>query len=162
MSDFIGFEVEGLEEVKEKLRRLSSQEPQREMTKDVATYLRAEMQKVPSPTYVSRKQAYGRSFQSDKQRRWFFAALARGEITIPYRRTGRLRGGWEIMPMGTVNHLVVNEIPYAKWVQDKDTQSNMMKLRNWKTFQTVIKKSSDKIRQIANKVYYNYIRKTGL
>lgn len=30
--------------------------------------------------YVSRKAAYGKSFQSDKQRRWFFAALADGRI----------------------------------------------------------------------------------
>jgi len=158
----IGFEIEGLEEVRAKLKKLGSDAPRKEVTKDVATYLRAELQKYPSPRYVSRKQAYGRTFQSDKQRRWFFAALKSGELTIPYRRTQTLRRNWEIMPMGSSDYIVVNETPYAKWVQDEDTQSNMMRLRNWKTFQAVIQKAGDKIRQIANKVLDAYIRKIGL
>jgi len=158
----IGFETEGIPELQEKLKRLSGVEPRREMSEAVAKFLRTELQKIPRQHYVSRKRAYGKSFDSDKQRRWFFASLADGSLKVPYRRSGKLRRDWQVMPFGATDYIVVNENPAAKWTQDADTQANMMRLRGWKTFQEILRRQSDRIRQVANGVYDKWIRKMRL
>jgi len=158
----IGIETEGIPEVREKLKRLGSKEPMRDMNKGVAQYIREELQRAPAPRRVTRKQAFGKTFQSDRQRKWFFASLADGSLVVPHRRTGRLRKGWEIMPFGPTNYIVVNDTPGAKFVQDRPTQSRMMKIIGWKTMQDIIERRRDRIRQIANGVYDKWIRKLGL
>ena len=161
-SKMIGFETEGIPELREKLKRLGGTEPRREMSEDVAKMLRDEMQKYPPMRHVTRKQAYGRSFESDKQRRWFFASLADGSLTLPYRRTGQYRLGWEVMPFGATNYIVVNDHPAAKYLQDAPTQSRMAKLIGWKTWQEILQRKSDKIRYTANRVLDKWVRKLRL
>lgn len=160
--EFIGVDIEGLDEVREKLKRLDSPEPMREMTFEVAKLIRTEMQKYPSPKHITRKAAYGVTFFSDKQRRFFFAALKRGQISVPYKRTQTLRRGWQILPFGQSGHIVANEVPYAYLVHGEGTQSRMMQKIGWKTLDAVVKKLSDRIRQTANKVYDRWIRRLGL
>lgn len=55
-------------------------------------------------------------FKSDKQRRWFFAALKSGAITVPYRRTQTLAKGWKIVTK-TTGYTIENTVPYAPLVQ---------------------------------------------
>lgn len=67
--------------------------------------------------YVSRQSAYGRTFFSDKQRRWFWAAVANGEIAFPihYQRTGAIKDGWKIADSGSQMR-IVNNAPGVNWV----------------------------------------------
>jgi hypothetical protein len=160
--ELIGIDVEGLDEVIEKFRQLDSADAKREMTLEVAKYIRKELQKVPSPKRVTRKQAFGVTFFSDRQRRFFFRALGSGQIKVPYRRTGRTRRGWRIEPFGHIDHLVLNETPGVQYVQQRATQSRMMKIIGWKTAEDIVEKGSDKIRQIAGKVLDKWIRKLRL
>jgi len=48
----------------------------------------------PAPSHRAQK------FVSAKQRRFFFAALRKGQIVVPYRRTGALSGSWGKQPFG--------------------------------------------------------------
>lgn len=69
-------------------------------------------------------------FVSDKQRRWFFAALRNGEIEVPYKRTRQLSRGWETRAdRGDVE--VVNPVRYAAWVMGRRHQTSMMKKIGW-------------------------------
>src|SRR3990167_563 len=162
MADLIGIEIEGIPEVRARLKLLDSNEPKSEMTQEVGQYVRKELQKYAAPKSVTRKQAYGVTFFTQRQRRFFFAALRQGTIQVPYRRTRSLMEGWKIEKFGAIDHLVINEQPHAAMVQQRSTQSRMMKIIGWSTIEGVVERGADKIRNIANMVYDRYIRRIGL
>ena len=84
---------------------------------------------------MSRKAAYGQSFFSDKQRRWFFWALGSGLIKPGQNnRTGTLGDGWRIVQSGPKQIDLVNEVPYAKFVQGTITeQARQPRMAGWKS-----------------------------
>lgn len=162
MSDFIGISVQGDVEIARKLLRLASPETISRANRKIAEYIRNQAQKYPQQRSITRKQAYGQSFQSDKQRRWFFAALRAGQIRIPYQRTGTLLRGWKIMPFGSQDFLVINETDYAGYVMGTP-QARMMRLIGWKTLEGIVDKTamdeairimSEEIRQAAGAMVY--------
>lgn len=75
-------------------------------------------------------------WSSEKQRRAFFATKGFGR-GIPYQRTQELRNGWQTIGGGK-NQIVVNEVGYAKWVQDIATQTIGMMYRGWDVIPTVL------------------------
>jgi len=162
----IGIEVEGVEEIRAKLKLLAGSQPRQEMTGEVADYVIEYLQNQPAKKKVTRKQAFGRSFESDKQRRWFFASLADGSLVLPYGRTGQLKEGWKKRPLGS-NCEVYNQVPYAKHVQGDGTQSRMMKIIGWRTATMTAREltfgvASGRIKQIANRFYDRFIKRIGL
>lgn len=159
---FVGFDVEGEENLARKLKLVSDPRVASEMTLEVAKEVRQGMQRsTPSRKYVTRKAAYGKTFFSERQRRWFFANLGEG-LQVPYKRTDRMRRNWDVMPFGASNHLVVNDSPGAEYVFGDQTQSRHEAMVGWKTIGTVVRKMSDRIRFTANKVLDAYLRKVGL
>ena len=107
--------INGLDKVYEKLDRFAAgkylQKPMREAVNlihaRIATY-------PPKPTGESQ------GFASDKQRRFFFAALRSGEITLPYRRTGQLSRSWTSQiddKADGITGTVGTNLDYAPWVQ---------------------------------------------
>ncbi|HHH39025.1 MAG TPA: HK97 gp10 family phage protein [Sedimenticola sp.] len=80
-----------------------------------------------------------RGFVSEQQRRWFFAALNAGAITVPYARTGTLGRSWtdEIRQEsdGLVGE-VGNNVVYGPYVQGHETQA-LYHAGNWQTDQEV-------------------------
>jgi hypothetical protein len=81
---------------------------------------------------VTRKTAYGRTFQSRKQQRYFFWALAQGIIHVPHIRTFGMRNAWRIEGRGKET-VVVNSTEAAKYTMGDDTQSRHEKLVGWHT-----------------------------
>jgi hypothetical protein len=121
---------------------------------EAAPYLVEVLKQYPPSKYVSRKQAYGKTFFSDKQRRWFFAALRRGDLTIPYRRTQGLRNAWQIIGSGK-NTIIVNESSGAPFVMGDQTQSRHERMVGWETVTRVVadraKRLGEKLEAGANK-----------
>lgn len=83
-------------------------------------------------------------FVSVKQRRWFFAALRSGEITVPYRRTGMLGRAWTQRINGRGLGMVgilgnVMGKSYGRYVQDKRRQARIHQGR-WPTVQDVARR----------------------
>ncbi len=93
----------------------------------------------PPYKYVSRKEAYGKTFFSDKQRRWFFAAIRDQRILLPlrYQRTNTLRDGWR-QSVDPYRKTLFNVVPYAKHVMSDDRQSRMSQKIGWRTMGKVI------------------------
>lgn len=60
-------------------------------------------------------------FRSNQSRRFFFAALRSGQITVPYRRTGALASGWAWQPAPD-GAVVSNPHPHADKVVTKNTR----------------------------------------
>ena len=104
----------------------------------VGELLHEKVREYPRQRYVSRRAAYGVTFFSARQRRWFFAALRSGELQIPYGRTGRLRDGWRIEERSTKEVGLVNEVAYAPYVMGAGTQSRHERAVGWQTVQDII------------------------
>lgn len=68
-----------------------------------------ELAKYPAPS------GKAQPFKSSKQRRFFFAALRRGQISVPYRRTGRLGSSFKKQPFSGGTD-VVSTLGYADLV----------------------------------------------
>lgn len=145
----IGVDVEGIPAVTRMLEQLESPQVLSAVTKDVATLLKGKLQKYPGYQYVSRVEAYGQTFKSVAQRKWFFAALRSGELKIPYPRTNKLTNAWQVMPFGGTDHLLVNDTPYAHWVHDGRQQSRMMILRQWYSIERTIYENTPQIQTTA-------------
>lgn len=154
----IGIDIRGIEQVRQKLQSLASPQLARAATKATADYLRGQLQRYPPQIYVSRREAYGRPFESARQRRWFFAALRDGTLRIPYQRTGTLRRGWRILESGGADHILVNEVPYARFVQNSP-QARMMTLRQWRTLQRIIYEERDRIKRVIDEAVNAAIKK---
>jgi len=100
-----------------------------------------------------------KGFVSDKQRRWFFAALRKGEVQVPYRRTGLLGKSWTTEVNISENELtgiVGNNTAYAGWVQGPTfpakTSHGQYQAKvhqgRWQTADDVLTENADKIMSI--------------
>lgn len=148
-NDFVGIEVTGdIPKIQNFLQRYPK-EAQDMITDDVNAYLVKVMQQYPSQSYVTRSSAYGAPFFTEKQRRWFFAALRRGEISVPYHRTQGLRESWNIVGKGR-GSIIVNETQAAVFTMGDGTQSRHEKMVGWKTVGALIKERMSRIVQVAN------------
>ena len=147
-NELIGFEVQGLAELQAKLAKLPK-EAQDAMIDEVNAYMLNVMRAYAPYKSVTRRQAYGETFFSDKQRRFFFAALNDGRIQVPYRRTQTLSRGWRVLDKGA-SSMLYNEVSYAKYVQDTEQQARLQTAIGWKGYQELLKERMAKILQVAD------------
>src|SRR5512139_1044120 len=132
----INIEVKGLDQLLPKIKSLPD-ELKNQVVEKVSEYsLEVMRTEQPDYKYVSRADAYpdapaGPGFFSERQRRWFFAALASGELSIPYNRTGTLAAGWQISRSGD-SFTLSNDVPYAPYVQGIESQSRHERMVGWR------------------------------
>lgn len=100
-------------------------------------------------------------FQSDKSRRYFFAALRSGAITVPYRRDGLIGRSWQVWPTGTGAELT-NNARGVDWVHSATWQAWYHK-GNWETDEAAARRVEDSglPERIATDVVNDLIRKAG-
>lgn len=156
-------EIRGLEQVKRFLESvphgtigLAAQE--------VADYLMGDsrhgLKHYPPYKHVTRKAAYGRTFFSDRQRRWFFWALGSGRLKLPYARTGALGEGWE--KIGDKWRPVLrNKTPYAHHVMGDDRQSRMSAKIGWRTISENIADNIKGALQRAEQAIQRWLKEKG-
>jgi hypothetical protein len=148
----IGVEVQGIEAVKAALAKAANAGTMHEVTQSAGEYMRGQMRKYPPYQYISRQRAYGKTFQSDRQRRWFFAALRSGELTLPYQRTNTLKSGWQLTRSGPNDLLLTNDVPYARFVQESP-QARMMTYIGWRSQERVIYEEREQIQRVVNEAW---------
>lgn len=110
-----------------------------------ADIIRADMKRYPG-----RQSTGPQQWKSERQRRWFFAALRSGQIRIPYRRTGTLGRGWTKhikrgakWPSATIG----THVAYAPYVQSKERQAPMHARNRWSTAQDVVRERADDVKR---------------
>jgi hypothetical protein len=153
-NDLIGIDFENDEFIQNVLPRLP-QEIRDAATDDVSNYLLNILRSYPSYRYVSRKEAYGVSFFTDKQRRWFFANL--DNLDIPYKRTQELSKGWQIVGSGE-NQILVNDAPHAGLAYG-DKQSRHLAAIGWKKLPDILKERQERIQAIIKAAVKKAMRK---
>lgn len=96
------------------------------------------MRRYPSRNTRTRKQVYGESFQSDRQRKFFFSAVRSGRIKVPYARTGILGRAWRVhlKPGETVfTAEITNATPYLPFVQGFRNEQSRMHAGRWSSLE---------------------------
>lgn len=163
MSDFIGIETKGIDILKGVLNQIGP-EVQDAIIPDLSEYLVNLLKAQPGYRYVPRAKAYpetGNGFFSDKQRRYVMARIREGSIRIPYQRTQTLQKNWRVIGKDR-NALVVNEIPYAQFVQGDGTQSRHEQMVGWKTMTETVKEHESNFIKRAVRAANRAIKKLGL
>lgn len=98
-------------------------------------------------------------FRSAKARRFFFAALRRGQITVPYRRTGEL--GRRIAKDPFRGGIVVAAVAGHAEIVRGESQAAYHK-GNWPTMEQVAKESEAEAGPAAEKEADAFMRRAGL
>ena len=106
-----------------------------------------------------------RPFQSDKQRRYFFAALRDGQIEVPYRRGGspgseRYGTQFYVQPRGALTTAVGNRASYAVWLAGGG--SRYMAAGSWRALADVLGEKVSAITQDYQAWVDRTIKKLGL
>lgn len=160
MSDFVAFEVAGIEELIAKLNALPD-DVQDEAIEAVNQYLLNVMRQYPPYAYIKFKQAYGGWF-SEKQRKYVMARIQEGTITpgTP-SRSQRFAQGWDVLGYGR-NSMVVNPTPYGPYLVGDQEQARMPAKIGWKKLGDTIKERMDQIIRRADAGVKNAIKKLGL
>lgn len=97
------------------------------------------MREYPERMHLTRRSVYGTPFVSDRQRRWFFAALRDGSLEIPRKRTMTLARSWNALYQRDASRAIMtvgsnaNMAPYNIWVQSEEYQSLYMAASGWPT-----------------------------
>lgn len=138
----INVQMRGLDQLLPKIKSLPPELVEQVMTSVSEYSLEVVREQQPPQKHVSRADAYpdapaGPGWFSDRQRRWFFAALASGELQTPYRRTGTLAEGWRLEKQGE-GFVLTNSVPYAPYVQGFAFQSRHEALVGWKKVNVII------------------------
>lgn len=160
--DFLVLSIDGEKEIARQLAKLPPEASDAGID-EASDYLVNVLQTYPPKKYVSRKAAYGVTFFTPKQRRFFFAALADGRISVPYKRKnmrGGLQSGWKQVGKGQ-RSFIANETPYADLVMG-DGQSRHPQAIGWKRVDLIIKDRMGKIVEKFEVGVKNAIRKLGL
>ena len=155
--NWMGIDVVNMEAVKRALQQLPK-EARDEFSEETADLLIEKLGKEPGNKYVTRKKAYGKSFFTQRQRRWFFASLRDGKIGVPYRRTLTISQSWVKHGAGE-NVYLANQAEGAQWVIGP-TQSRHEKLVGWKKYEDIVRqniklietKAARKIAQVLHRI----------
>lgn len=98
-------------------------------------------------------------FVSNKSRRYFFAALKSGAITVPYQRSHSLQDAWDWSPAGD-GALVTNASPHADLTIVKGSRTKYHKKGPWKDEYQIAKDAEQAARDAAEVAVVSEI--TGL
>ena len=139
------FDIEGMDELHEKLLQLSRHMPEvsaRGVLK-WAKATRAILKSTPYPARNTKKMKW----QSDKQRRFVMAAIRRGQIKVPYVRSGNLANRWKVIrtPTGAI---IANSADYSVYVVGDAVgygQNRHFHRGRWWKGRTVIDKEAEKL-----------------
>lgn len=102
-------------------------------------------------------------FRSDKSRRFFFAALRRGTITVPYRRSMGIAALWEVTTVNLYTTRIRSTRKNAKYVIGELDEQSPYHAGNWKSVTTVAQFVEDnKARWVAEGVISDEIHALGL
>lgn len=115
------YEFQGYNRVRNSLRKLASE--WRETTDGtVGGWTKDQRAGMKGYGYPPQRNA-PQPFKTERQRRWFFWALANGVITVPYQRTGRLANSWRARRQGWSDWILENSQAYAALVVGRDKQA---------------------------------------
>lgn len=116
-------------------------------------YLARKFATYPPRKRPTRKSVYGTSFKTEKQRKYFFAALHKGEIDVPYRRgispgSETLGRRWTVYSKSQFVVAVGNNASYARKVQSLQNQALYMAAVGWVPAETTLERERGNVLRV--------------
>lgn len=121
-------------------------------------YLQKRLATYPPTKRLTRESVYGQTFQTDRQRRGYFAKLRDGEIQVPYHRgespgSQRLKASWtQRTTNGGMTVILGNDTTYGPLLMEGRTQSLFMQRLGWKTTDEIVDAERDEVLRIIGDV----------
>jgi hypothetical protein len=143
--------IEGIRELMSLLTDISQLAPVKDGVAAAALYLKGKVDKYPAIKRPTRASVYGTTFKSVKQRKYFFAALKKGEIEVPYRRgespSSETFGRRWTIETGNygLRAIVGNNASYGPQLMDEEQQSLYARAVGWRTVQAILNEERDTI-----------------
>jgi len=134
----ITVDVGGFDAVRQRLIAMASPAQRKRWLLVGGRHLKSKINRYPPVRRLTRRQVYGQPFQSAKQRRWFFAALRRGDIVVPYYRgqnpkSENLGQSWTVAMRDEDTAVVGTQVSYARYAMGRGKQSRYHQAVGWKT-----------------------------
>jgi hypothetical protein len=135
--------IEGMDALLKQLTEWEQLKPIRAVLKSAGMYLVGKLKVYPPEKRQTRASVYGETFKSDKQRRYFFYALGKGLITVPYSRgadsrSERFKAAWALNTRNSGMSIVIgNDTTYGPYLMDNEQQSKFMAAKGWPTIAQV-------------------------
>lgn len=137
--------IEGLEALMRAVDELAAMRVVRDTMETAVERVRTQIAVYPPPP-----SNYRMVWKSERQRRWFFAALRSGQISVPYRRTGTLGRRWTTavtVSPAEIRGVVGNVTAYGPFVQSQESQANVHQGR-WRTAERVAQEMEPAIQDL--------------
>jgi hypothetical protein len=136
------------------------------MTEAAAKYIIGDMERgakhYPPYKYVSRKRAYGRTFFSERQRRYVMAQIRAGRIDPGYpHRTGIIQRGWYVRGSGA-KATIANDARGVDFVHGDKKQARLNRLVGWRTVSEIAKANMKGAIKAAEQALKEYLKEKGL
>lgn len=144
MTVSLDYEFKGHNRVANKFRRLAS-EYRRETDDAIGGWVKKKRASLKGRGYPSQRLA-PQPFKTERQRRWFFWALASGIISVPYQRTGKLANSWRARRSGWGDWVLENSQTYAYLVVGRDKQSKYHE-GHWWIAEEIIEEDIEDLRE---------------
>jgi hypothetical protein len=113
----------------------------------------------PAYKYVTRKSAYGQTFQSEKQRRWFWANG--GPDMIGNNRTGATSEGWQMSESSDWSRVdITNSAPGVGWTMGTGQAAQPAKV-GWRKYTDVVKSNLAGGMRAANAAVNAWLKSRG-
>jgi hypothetical protein len=160
--------ITGADEVIRAMEEAGDLNPVKRIIQMAGFHLKSIIAEYPPIRRLTRKEVYGSSFKTIKQRKFFFWALRNGRIEVPYVR-GSSPGSESLKHRWTVASIldglgvsIGNNASYVKWVQDKEFQSKYHAAGGWIPAQTTLEKERTNIvQEITTEIVMFVKRKFG-
>lgn len=110
----VTIEIKGYNRVNNKLRTMASQ-LDKELDEAVGQWAKDTRKELKGQRYPAKFQG-PYPWVSEKQRRYVMAAIRRGEIEVPYRRTGNIANRWRAVRVKPAQWKVENTAEHAHYV----------------------------------------------
>jgi len=147
-----GAHIEGMDGLRKKVARLENLTGVKAALKAAGKHVEGKVKAYPHRTSPSRASVYGSTFKSDKQRRFFFAALRSGSIDVPYKRgispASESHGRrWTTRVTG-LRAVIGANTSYGPLLQDAEKQTKYAAVQGWKTTELVAEQEADVVRDL--------------
>jgi hypothetical protein len=135
--------IEGMEALLKQLTDIEQLKPLKAVMKSAGMYLVGKLKVYPAEKQQTRASVYGETFKSDAQRKYFFYALKKGLIHVPYSRgadsrSERFKAFWAMSTRNSGMTVVIgNDTTYGPYLMDTAQQSKFMAAKGWKTIGAV-------------------------
>lgn len=162
--------IEGIQELMTLVKTIGDMKPVRDSIKVAAIHLKGKMAVYPAKKRPSLASVYGKQpltimawgrpvtvlspFKTAKQHMYFFAALRKGTLDVPYRR-GESAGSetfgrrWNVQTENYGMRAVVgNNASYGPLLMDDEQQTLYAKAVGWKTVQAIMRAERDTVTEI--------------